>query len=62
MGLCVRRKKGNGSTVYDQMIRHETHKLHATCLLATGLFRNRWINSTTLRVRLPHSSSSQIQE
>lgn len=32
------------------MIRQETHKLHTTCLLASGLIRNQWLNDQEVHV------------
>lgn len=52
--MCLfyaRRKKSDGSTTRERMIRQEKHKTHTICLLATGLIRNRYINNKELQVR-----------
>ncbi|KAL8292221.1 hypothetical protein RQP46_001687 [Phenoliferia psychrophenolica] len=46
------KKKPNGSTTRERMIRQERHKTHTICHLAVGLIRNRWLNDTLLKARL----------
>lgn len=47
-----KRKKNAVSQAMERMIRHERHKFHLTCLLVSGMIRNRWINDRTIQVRL----------
>lgn len=48
----VNRKKPDGSTTRERMVRQERHKTHTICHLAVGLIRNRWINDTLLKASL----------
>ncbi|KAM0748756.1 Rad4-domain-containing protein [Meredithblackwellia eburnea MCA 4105] len=45
------KKKPNGSTTRERMVRQERHKVHAICHLAVGLIRNRWLNNPLLKSR-----------
>ena len=54
-----RAAKGTGvNQARERMIRHERHKLHAVCLLVSGMIRNRWICDATLKVS-PSSISTE---